>query len=236
MRIEDKGNSMNLIKTTDTGLLKFNTLDAVAGNILANMLEIEHSKMMRTIKRVMKSEHNRKKDSDTSGVIFSAKFLDWTYLDSMNRERKTYILNEDALYLVVANSQSAKAHELKVWFKSEFNKMKEERIVRERVKPIHSMYTDMVQYLYKGLKEDGSKLRDEAMLHTNFSVKIRKAVTGKKMKRDELSAEQMQNVVFLESKVAMCISNSIEEKRTAREARTIAYDMIKNWDMKPVHI
>ena len=73
VNIGDKKMS-KILRITDTGLIKLTSLDAVAGNTLASMLGIEHSKMLRTINRVIQSENERKKDTATNGFIFRAIF------------------------------------------------------------------------------------------------------------------------------------------------------------------
>ena len=196
---------MNLIKTTDNGLMKFKNLDAVAGNTLALMLEVEHTKMMRTIKKVIKSEGNRKKDTATSGVIFSAIFKEWEYLDSMNRKRKTFIMNEDALYLVIANSQGKKAHELKVLFKSEFNKMKAERNERELLKNKHLPFTNAIKIVNDKLGEEGSGAYNR--YYATVQRQVNKVATGRPtpqgMDIEEyrclLSEMELKNINTLES-------------------------------------
>ena len=146
-----------LIKTTDQGLMKFTDLTAVAGNTLAEMLEVPHKEILKTIKRVMKSEEKRKKQRDSNHLVFNSIFKEWEFKNKMNRTYKTVIMNEDALYLVIANTQSVKAHELKVLFKSEFNKMKNEREVREESREYQLGYTDALQSLHVRRVAEGTK-------------------------------------------------------------------------------
>ena len=226
---------MNLIKTTDNGLMKFKNLDAVAGNTLALMLEVEHTKMMRTIKKVIKSEGNRKKDTATSGVIFSAIFKEWEYLDSMNRKRKTFIMNEDALYLVIANSQGKKAHELKVLFKSEFNKMKMEREARQELKLIHPTYTDQVKVLSEMLKEEGSK--HYSRIYTTIQRQINKAATlnptptgaNKGQYRETLTEDQLADIQWFETFTAGLIAYHARKGHSGREIRKRIKDGMNNY-------
>lgn len=219
-----------LLKITDNGLMKFTNLDAVAGNVLSQMLGIRHAKMMRTIERTIKQEENRKKDTPTNGLIFSAKFIEWEYRDSMNRNRKTFIMNEDALYLVIANSQSAKAHELKVCFKSEFNLMKMEREAREQSIHIRKTLSSSVQKLYLGLKEEGSSLPNEGRLHTIFTKKINKSLFAEQVLRDNLNEKENKELSYIEKQISDMILKCFDENMTAYETRTIVYEFIKSYD------
>lgn len=237
---------MKLLKITDTGIMKFATLDAVAGNTLAIMLEIEHSKMMRTIKRVIKNEKKRKshnanvrteteRDTDTSGVIFNAVFKEFEYTDSMNRQRKTFVMNEDAAYLVIANTQSAKAHELKVWFKSEFNKMREERMSREVLRVMHPSYTDQVKALSEMLQSEGS--RQHGNIYPTIQRQINKAVTKKPTPRgadngeyrDKLSAEQLEDIKWFEEFVSSAVAFHTDKDFTGRYIRKFIKDGLHNY-------
>ncbi len=211
---------MRLLKTTDHGIMKFTNLDAVAGNVLAEMLDVRHVDMMRTIKRVIKDEEKRKKDKRTSALIFSAKFVKWQYKDSMNRSRNTYVMNEDALYLVVANSQSVKAHELKVWFKSEFNMMEIERYEREASKALQRPMTDQVKRLQILLFEENSRAAPH--IYTNIQKQIRiNTNTNDGRELDELTAEEDNRVSEVRHNIEYSIGYLLDSGKTGRETKNI---------------
>jgi len=182
---------MKLIKITETGLCKFdNNLDAVAGNVLADMLEVRHDNIMRTIKKVIKYENERSFDSsqkrseiihieEESSLKFNAIFKEWEYQNSRGRTYKTYVMNEDALYLVVANTQSKKAHQLKVWFKSEFNKMKIERDKRESIKVSTKNTQKLMIELRDKLAKEYPQSNASKFMMSNIQNNINKCVTGK---------------------------------------------------------
>ena len=218
---------MNPVKTTETGLLKFKNLDAMPGNTLAKILGIQHTKLMRTIKRTIKSEEKRKKDVATDGFIFSAIFKDYEYRDAMNRKQKTYLMNEDALYLVIANTQSKKAHKLKVLFKSEFNKMREERKAREEIKQYQRTYTDTVQELEEALIQDGSK--HAKLIYSTVQRQVNKCITGRSTPRGQtiesyretLSRTQLQGIKRLENVVMILIDHFLSLGATGRTTREV---------------
>ncbi len=181
---------MKLIKTTPAGLLKFNALDAVAGNTLADILEVRHFDVMKTIKKVMKYENKRKSHNDKvrsqiihiaeeNSINFNAMFIEEEY-QSRGKTFKTYIMNEDALYLVIANMKGQKAHDIKVWFKSEFNKMKLERSSRIEAKEKSRPMTDQIKILQEKLKEEGST--SSHFVYSTISRQIQKAATGRPTK------------------------------------------------------
>jgi len=222
---------MKLIKITDTGLMKFENMTAVAGNTLAGMMDIRHEQIMRTINKVIKSEEKRKKDNLTSGGIFSAIFRPHEYKDSMNRTRKTFLMNEDALYLVIANSQGQKAHELKVWFKSEFNKMRDERKMRDLLKVKHSSYTDSIDTLQKMLKEEGSGASGH--IFSNTQLQVNKAVTGRPTPRgienyrDILTEAETNNIWRVENISYVAVDHWLEMGLTGREIKDNLQDFLK---------
>lgn len=230
---------MKLIKTTEAGLLKFNNLTAVAGNTLADMLGIRHDNIMRTIERVIKYEEYRKTDSsnkrseithieEENNVNFNAVFKEWEYTNSRGKTYKTYIMNEDALYLVVANSQSAKAHKLKVWFKSEFNEMKMERHIRQVSRQRSHDYTDELILLQEKLKEE--KSGSAPFIIPTIQQKIHKKATGRATKRggidqDALTGEEDFKIAKLRTGVANILGES--QHLRGRQARDKVYQYIK---------
>ena len=219
---------MKPIKTTETGLLKFKNLDAMAGNTLAEVLGIQHTKLMRTIKRTIKSEEKRKKDVATDGFIFSAIFKDYQYRDTMNRKQKTYLMNEDALYLVISNTQSKKAHELKVLFKSEFNRMRAEREAREDVRRYQVEYTDAIQRLEQSLAAEGSK--HSKQIYPTIQRQINRYITGRPTPRGQtidsyretLSEFELRWILRTESLMAWMIDILLKQNVDGRTIRDMA--------------
>ena len=111
--------NQSLLKATDACIMKFTKLTAVAGNVLAELMEVRHTDFMRTVKRGMKDEKNRKSHDasmrsqinhipEENNLSFNAIFKDWEY-QSRGKTFKTYIMNEDALYLVIANMKGQKS-------------------------------------------------------------------------------------------------------------------------------
>lgn len=226
-----------LIKTTPTGIMKFTTLDAVAGTTLAQMLEVKHKNLMRTIKQTIESESTRKDTltdeliSENENLNFNAIFKDYVYKDSMNRSRRTYIMNEDALYLVISNTQSKKAHELKVWFKSEFNNMKMERIARSNSKENHIGTMNQVKRLQTMLKNEGSRAAN--FIYSTINNWIHKAATGRTMPKggathDSMTRTEDDKVYMLRGMVENRIESLIEGKsHTGREIKDHINQLLK---------
>ena len=226
-----------LIKTTSTGIMKFPTLDAVAGTTLAEMLEVEHKNLMRTIKQTIESESTRKDTltdeliSESENFNFNAIFKEYGYKDSMNRSRRTYIMNEDALYLVIANTQSRKAHELKVLFKSEFNNMKMERIARSNSKKNHIGAMNQVQRLQEMLRAEGSGATN--FIYSTINNWIHKSATGRTMpkggaKHDSLTRLEDDKVYMLRVMVENRIESLIEgASHTGREIKDHIKQLLK---------
>ena len=210
---------MKALKVTENGLIKFGSLDAVSGNVLAKMLEIEHSKMLRTIKQSIKDEKMRKShapDLASEKLNFGAIFKEWEYTNSRGRKYNTYIMNEDALYLVIASTQSKKAHELKVMFKSEFNNLRLEREVRESIKAPTTSLHDSLKPLVEELKINYPESSRGAKLYQHIHVKINKAVTGKGtgVNRDKLSETDLIRISELEAGVSLFATSKDEPEAT----------------------
>lgn len=254
---------MKILKTTEAGLIKFDSVDAVSGNILAEMLEVEHRKLRVTIEKVIKYEENRKFNTDKKRRIaseqkqkfhcllvsveiihieeeknlnFNAVFKDWEYKDSRGRTQKTYIMNEDALYLVIANTKGQKAHELKVLFKSEFNKMKIERKVRVSEKAEHRSMTDALKDFYINHLAHTSTRQTQALFYCTIQSKIRKRATGKSKKRgtknnhDDLTVRETAIIEVIRQQVPFWIKEALEATEDVKEARSLIYEHIKTFN------
>ncbi len=241
---------MKLIKELQNGLIKLNTIDAVGGNVLAEMLEVRHIDLMRTIKKVMKYEEDRKSHyaklhseithiEEEKDLKFDAVFKRWEYTNRRGRTYPTYIMNEDALYLVIANTQSRKAHDLKVWFKSEFNKMKIERTERESEKVKHLEMTDAVKVLQNLMIEEGSE-KGARFLYSTVNSKIYKKATGKAKKRgssenhDSFSVKETAIAEALRENVPNWIGEGLKKRLTSKAIREHLFDRIDSFN--PVYI
>jgi phage regulator Rha-like protein len=237
-----------VIKSTENGLLKFSNLTAVAGNTLAEMMDIKHKNLMRTIEKVKKYEENRKKQGSHLSLVivhieeekdhnFNAIFKEWEFTNKMGRTYKTFIMNEDALYLVIANLQGQKAHDIKVQFKAEFNNMKREIRVREISKNDHERYTDSIKLLRAKLKEVGS--RSEPFLYSTIQKKIHKQATGRSMPKggidhDTLSTKEGAVMDLLRQLVPVWIQES--SMLPARDSKNYVYDQIKSFKVRKITI
>ncbi len=236
----------SLIKKTEQGLLKFTSFDAVSGNMLAEKLEIPHKNIMRTIKKVIMCEKDRKShSSDVSREIihiaeenelnFNAVFKKWEYKTARGRTYTTFIMNEDALYLVIANSQSAKAHELKVWFKSEFNKMRQERNERSTSKQLSRPMTNQVKRLRVKLFEE--KSGSAPFIYAIIAKQIYKAITGRPMPKggidhDALSIEENHEIAKIRVETELMIKDMLDSGKTAYHARNAVEIHIKSYTMR----
>ena len=224
---------MEVIKTTDLGVIKFANLDAVAGNTLAKMLEVPHKELKKIIERTIDAEKNRKKQGDSDTLVFNAVFKDWTFKNKMNREYDTYVMNEDALYLVISNTQSEKAHELKVLFKSEFNKMRMEREARDHIKAQSKRLHESLQPLKDGLKEmyPDSSIGPRIFQHIHEQINLAVIGRARGINRDELDLEVIEELERLEACVAGYADETLDYNPEA--VRTVLFKWIQGQGSTP---
>ncbi len=236
--------NQSLIKTTDNGIMKFTKLTAVSGNILAEVMEVEHFNLMRTIKRVMNYEKKRESQpSVVKGEIlhieeekdpnFKAVFKEWEY-ERRGRKYRTYIMNEDALYLVIANSKGQKAHELKVWFKSEFNSMREERSSREHSKQGLRPMTKQIKRLQEKLYEEESGAAPH--IYPTISKQIHRAATGRPMPKGGmdhglLTSAENDKVTELREDVNYLIEENLADGFKGRDIKNKIREMLREEDL-----
>ena len=210
---------MKLFKTTDNGILKFENLTAVASNTLADKLGLQHSNVKTAIKRVMKYEKIRQSEpfpkrlrinhiAEENNPNFNAVFKDWEYT-SRGKTFKTYIMNEDALYLVIANLKGQKAHEMKVWFKSEFNKMRDEITARKAAIDPTKRLNDSLDIIGKELKEKLPDSKKSGLIYVHVQSAINGVIFGKNkgINRDTITEREALRLVFLEG----CIADKVED-------------------------
>jgi len=193
-----------ILRITDTGLIKFSSLTAVTGNTLASKLDIPHKNMMRCINRAVKKENIRKSNELKSELIkseFNAVFKEWNYKDSRGRNQKTFLMNEDALYLAITESKSQNAHNIKVMFKSKFNNMRRERELREVAKCETKSANDNLKLLSEQLKKDAPDSSKGVRVFLHVQQKINAVISGscKKLERDTLNDADLELINRLEN-------------------------------------
>lgn len=230
----------SLIKTTDNGIMKFTELTAIAGNVLAEKLEVQHKNVIRTIKRVMDYEKIRKSESsqvsreiihitEENNINFNAVFEEWEY-QSRGKTFKTYIMNEDALYLVIANMKGQKAHELKVWFKSEFNDMRQERLNREHSKQVSRPMTDQIKRLQEKLYDEESGAAPH--IYSTIAKQIHRAATGRPMPKGGidhglLTSDENYRMGELREDVDALIEDALDDGVKARDVKNDIRKMLR---------
>ncbi len=231
---------MKLLKTTDAGLMKFADLDAVAGNVLAEMLDVRHDNIMTTIKKVMKYEEKRKSGSldgrsqivhieEEQDINFNAVFMKSEY-ENRGKMYPTLLMNEDALYLVIANLKGQKAHNLKVWFKSEFNNMKMERDARKAVVDPTKQLNDTLQKLGRLVTGELPESSKGARIYVHIqSNGINKILIGKagKINRDTLNSTQLKELDWLQTIYDELINKKLEEGFSAEDVRLYMIGLAK---------
>ena len=113
------------------------------------------------------------------------------------------------LYILLSQTpQNKKAHELKVWYKSEFNKMKQERTTREQGKIAHKTFAHILNVIDMEATEQRAFKNKPALptyqsYYSHASKAINKALFDEQIKRDALTDAQLQQLERLEVNVSM---------------------------------
>ena len=154
----------------------------------------------------------------SGNLNFNAIFKEYEYQNLRGKTYKTFLMNEDALYLAITESKSQKAHELKVMFKSEFNNMRLEREVRESIKAPTASLHDSLKPLVAKLKINYPESSRGVKLYQHIHVKINKAVTGKGtgVDRDKLSDADLIRISEFEAGVSL-LATSKDEPEAVRQ-------------------
>ncbi len=218
---------MKLIKTTENGVMKFATMDAITSKKIADALGVKHRDLLLNVKKVEKYEKSQVRD-DTPD--FHPKFIDYTY-ESRGRVYDCKLINEDGIKALIKVIDTQEAYNYFAILMSEFNKMRRERISRDNVKIDHVNLTDQCQILYEGLKDEGSKMPHEARFHTIIGKKTKKAVSGSaKTGSDALENYQNDNLLMIERDIAYEIKVlKSGGKHSAYEIKDSVYKLINKY-------
>lgn len=229
---------MKPIKISEHGILKFTDLDMLPSDVMANALEIRHSKMKRTIERVKKQLKKMEKDHATTGHISKYKkeypkpvFKEYFYTDTYGRTQKNVIMNQDAALITIMESRSPKAFEMKLLFIADWKRLRLEREVRTAEVSYSLNMTDSLKAFYERLVLAGTR-QPENGFYSTVQRKIHKKATGRKMPKggidhSSLSVEEMAVLMAIRSEIPNWIKEGKNMGMDARETRRHFYDRIE---------
>jgi len=192
-----------------------------SSKIVADMLEVPHRDLLRTIKKIVKRQKN---NAHTSALKYPQKFIETTYQNRMGRIYKAYDMNEQAyMKLAMQLSGYEKAEQVQDAIIEAFALMKSAllnhkdpiwQLERKKTKAVRYKETDMIQAFVEYAKEQGSQHPD--YYYQNFTKMTNKALAplltapdGKPVK-DLSTIEDMDAIRIAERMIAQIIEQGMQ--------------------------
>lgn len=224
-----------------------NTLVHTKGNevytnskIIADMLEIEHKDLLRTIKKVILRQE--KNSVLTSPLKFPQKFIESKFINKMGREYKMYELNEQAyLKLTMQLSGYEKAEIVQDQMIEAFSIMKQTLLnhqnnswlsKRESTKEIRKLETDTIKDFIDYAISQGSKSAN--MYYQNITKMTNKALEllmqtkdGKPL-RDLATITELGFISIVDDRATLAIKDGMNRKLPYKEIYKYAKSQVEN--------
>lgn len=219
---------MKLIKTTDHGLMKFNTVDAITSKTIADALGVTHRNLLAYIK---KAQHYEENSSVQPTLEITPMFKDFNYT-SRGKSLYCQLLNEDAVLLLIKVVDSQEAYDYYKILLTEFKTLKIERSERSASKSLQRPVTDSLQELYLRLHNQTDSSQVESRLYTNFNKKSFKAVTGLKHHKDlldTLDAKQACDLAELRDNAHKQLDHMLELDKPPKQIRANLWAYIEGF-------
>jgi len=223
---------MKLIKTTDNGLLKFNTIDLYSSTSVAKELGTTHQKVLKAIVKARDYVKSHSTSQFSENAHFSPRFIDSTYINERGREYSSVNMNLDGAKVLVKMIDTQKAYNLFAMLMSEFNKMSIERNERADSKQLQRAVTDSLQELHRRLNKAGST-QVEVRLYETFNKKCVKAVTGQPYHKnilDTLDARQACDLAELRDNSHKQLDAMLEGTDTPQDIRKNLWSYISGFN------
>lgn len=224
-----------------------NTLVHTKGNevytnskIIADMLEIEHKDLLRTIKKVILRQE--KNSVLTSPLKFPQKFIESKFINKMGREYKMYELNEQAyLKLTMQLSGYEKAEIVQDQMIEAFSIMKQTLLnhqnnswlsKRESTKEIRKLETDTIKDFIDYAISQGSKSAN--MYYQNITKMTNKALEllmqtkdGKPL-RDLATITELGFISIVDDRATLAIKDGMNRKLPYKEIYKYAKSQVES--------
>jgi phage regulator Rha-like protein len=190
--------------------------------IIAEMLEVKHSDLIRTINSILDRQKN---SAPPSGLKFPQKFIESSFVNKMGREYKMYELNEQAYMKLAMHLKGyEKAEFVQDSIIEAFSLMKEALLnqqnsswlnARNRTKEIRKEETDCIFEFIKYAIKQGSQNADR--YYSNITKMTNKALellvqvkTGAPL-RDLVSATEQGFIQMLDNRAKQAIEYGMEQ-------------------------
>lgn len=198
--------------------------------ILSDLLEVDHSDLLRTIKSILKRKEKQSAGQRT--VIYPQKFIETTFKNKMGREYTCYNLNEQAyLKLAMQLSGYEKAEIVQDSIIEAFSKMKaallnKDNAVfkqnREQGKIARSSETDAIQLLTEYAENERGKpisypLYSTYTQMTNKNIRFLMDTKEGRPLRDLATIEQLGFISVVDSRAERCIRDGLDRRLPYKE-------------------
>ena len=218
----------NLLKTTDTGMMKFTSLDAVSSVTVAEHLGVRHFDIMKSIEKAKKYH---KYQNDNYRSEFHPIFKNWEYENSRGRKYLSIIMNEDAIKALIKVVDTQKAYDYFTIIMGEFNNIRLERDCRESAKALVVPLSIQVEHLQKKLQDEGSGAASH--IYTIIHKQIHRATTGISMPKggalhDRFTIKENHRLILVRSEVIDFLEKALKSKDTGREIKDSLRNHIQN--------
>ena len=207
--------------------------------IIADMLEVDHQKVMQTIDRMFKRQ--KKNNIPVGRLNFPQKFIETTFKNKMGRTYKMYELNEQAyLKLTMQLSGYEKAEIVQDQMIEAFSIMKQTILnhqnsswisKRETIKEIRKLETDTIKDFIDYAINQGSKSAN--MYYQNITKMTNKALElliqtkdGKPL-RDLATISQLGFISVVDDRATLAIQDGMDRKLPYKEIYKYAKDEVE---------
>lgn len=219
-----------VLRTTDSGLLKFKDITAVTSKTVADALGVRHVDLMRNVKKAEKYLKSHYAELHSENLHFNPVFDDYKYTNERGRTYDCKIMNRDGVKVLIKVVDTQEAFNYFMELMNDFSKMELEREVRkELITPTKQLNKLIVKVLQPMLLQELPNSSKSSRLLIHIRNAINGAVTGKnkKVDRDTLTLHQDEEMDYLERVIGNRIIYMLDAGDTAEDIRTNTLELLK---------
>lgn len=207
--------------------------------VIAEMLEVNHSDLLRTVEKIVKRQKN---NTPVSVLKYPQKFIESSFINKMGRTYKMYELNEQAyLKLAMQLSGYEKAEIVQDQIIEAFTMMKENILnhqnatwiaKRTESKQIRLKETDTIKDFVEYAKAQGSNSAEKYYINitkmTNKALELLMQTKDYKPIRDLATITEIGFIQMLDYRATLAIKDGIERKLPYKEIYKYAKEEVEN--------
>ena len=206
--------------------------------IIADMLEVNHSDLLRTVERVIKRQKNIKLHS---GLKYPQKFIESSFINKMGRTYKMYELNEQAyLKLAMQLSGYEKAEIVQDQMIEAFTIMKQQVLnmqnnswiaKRDEAKQIRQKETDVIKEFIEYATKQGSQNANKYYMNitkmTNKALELLMQTDDYKPLRDLATITELGFIQMLDLRAMQSIEDGMNRQLPYKEIYKYAKEEVE---------